>query len=398
MAETVNATQDVYVDADGPSDNFEGMALFVYGSGARMYALIDFGNLSAFSGEEIEEAVIKLHIAENNLSSDTTIEFYRISQSWDASEVTYNSRPSVSSSNSKSKTLEDTDIGWETFNITELVQDIVSYGGYGVRVEIEANRLVEFESIENGGHAAKLEITVKTVSGEAPVVNSITWSPKGSTSYVGVGATYYGRHGTALKVTRVSAGTISARVGTVTHTLARGETFTLDEESYTLLHVLSDGECSAAVIAKNESSNQHPTLGENVAFSVDLTWNDDGASATSRRVEWFYLKPSSETYSLAYSNDINNWTHFATGTIVNHVFNDDDVIYIKVIARNKANLTDEYGVGTCGIGQFNLWAGGDGLGGMRTGLSAISFQLSAISGQVPASAGHFFCCNMTKCQ
>jgi len=298
--------------------------------------------------------------ASNSLSSDTSIRFYRISESWDASEVTYNSRPSVSSSNSKRKTLEDTDTRWETFNITEIVEDIIRYGGHGVRIEIDANRLVRFDSIENGGHEAKLEITTKTPSGGLPVINSITWSPKGSASYVGVGATYYGRHGSSLKVTRVSAGTTSIRIGTVTHTFARGETFTLDGESYTLLHVLSDGECSAAVIAKNGASNMHPALGESVAFSVDVAWNDDGSTTTSRRAEWFYLKPSSETYSQAYANDINNWTHFATGTIVNQVFDDDDVIYIKVITRNKANLTAEYGMGTCGVGQFNLWATGGG--------------------------------------
>ena len=204
----------------------------------------------------------------------------------------------------------------------------------------------------------------KEVVSEPPVVNSITWSPKGSFSRVAVGATYHGRSGTAFRVLSVNnEQTVATIGGGASIAYSRGDEFTLDGEKYTVLHAIDDGECVAAVIAKNEGSNQHPIIGEVISFSANTTWNDSGATATSRRLEWFYFKPPSETYTKAYADNINNWVHFATGTIVTHTFNnadESDVIYIKVIARNKANLTDEFGKGRCSPGIFNVWSTGSG--------------------------------------
>jgi len=168
MGTNVYATQDVYTAASSRGTNFEGNDLLVYGSGSRMYSYIDF-DLSAFAGKEITEAVLKLHIELNNLASDTNIRFYRIDQSWDAGEVTYSDPPHVTSTNSKRKTIEDTDDGWEQWNVTDIVEDIISNGGYGIRVEIDANKLVEFNSIEEG-HKPKLVITEAVV----PLANGFT--------------------------------------------------------------------------------------------------------------------------------------------------------------------------------------------------------------------------------
>ena len=157
MTTTVYATQDVYTAASSPNTNFEGNDLLVYGSGSRIYSYIDF-DLSSFIGKEIAQALIKLHIVVNDLTSSTSIRFYRIDRSWDASEVIYNDPPHVTSANAKRKTLEDSDSGWEQWNITDLVNDIIDDGGYGLRIEIDANQLVQFSSIE-GGQSPKLEIT-----------------------------------------------------------------------------------------------------------------------------------------------------------------------------------------------------------------------------------------------
>jgi len=156
MSTTVYATQDVYTAASSGNGNFEGNNLLVYGSGSRMYSYIEF-DLSSVA-EDIEEALIKLYIVTNGLTSNTTIRFYRISKSWDASEVTYNEPPTITSTSKKTKTIDPTDENWEQWNVTDLVKDIISNGGYGLRIEIDANHLVEFSSME-GDHPPKLVIT-----------------------------------------------------------------------------------------------------------------------------------------------------------------------------------------------------------------------------------------------
>lgn len=195
----------------------------------------------------------------------------------------------------------------------------------------------------------------------SPVIDSINWSPKGSFSQVAVGASYAGRSGTRFRVVAVSSETVTATIGGGgAHTYNRGDTFTLDAEGYTILHAIDDGECSTAIIAKNTSTNQHPSIGEEVSFAANVTWNDAEATATTRRMEWLYLKPPSESYTKAYADNLSNWTYFATGTIPTHIFDDADIIFIKAIARNKANQTDEFGVGRCSRGLFNVWGGGNG--------------------------------------
>jgi len=167
-----------------------------------------------------------------------------------------------------------------------------------------------------------------------PVISSITWSPKGSFHDVSVGASFIGENGTSFKVESVSDGQVTAKMGTGSSiTYGRGDLFELDNIKYTVMHAIVDGECSHAVIAKNDSANMHPALGEEVSFAANIAWNDADASATTRRMEWFYFKPSSESYTKAYAANINNWTYFATGTIPTHTFDsidEKDIIFIKV--------------------------------------------------------------------
>lgn len=205
-----------------------------------------------------------------------------------------------------------------------------------------------------------------------PVISSISWVPKGSFHNVATGASYTGRHGSEFKVVAVGPSSMpplkveeimAELAGDTAQVYKRGSTFVLDGEGYTILHAIDDGECSQAVIARNTSTNQHPTIGEEVQFTASVVWNDDGATAATRQLEWFYLKPPSESYTKAYADDINNWTYFATDTLPAHVFadiGDVDVIYLKVIARNKSDLTAEFGFGRCSVGMFNLWHVADG--------------------------------------
>ena len=157
MTTTIHATQDTYTDSGAPNDNFDGDNLFVYHGIQDSYVGFD---LSSFAGEVIHEALIKLYIVANDLTSDTHIRFHRIDQSWDASEVTWNDPPHITTHNAKNKTLEHTDINWRQWNITDLVQDIIDNGGYGVKIEIDASEQVEFASIDmNYSNRPKLVIT-----------------------------------------------------------------------------------------------------------------------------------------------------------------------------------------------------------------------------------------------
>ena len=160
MTTTVYATQDVFTAASSPNTNFEGNDLLVYGSGSRIYSYIDF-DLSSFAGKTIDEALIKLYIVVNDLTSSTRIRFYRIDRSWDASEATYNDPPHVTDVNAKNGYMYwNRDSMWEQWNVTDLVNDVIDGGGYGIRVEIDANQLVQFASIEGDySHRPKIEIT-----------------------------------------------------------------------------------------------------------------------------------------------------------------------------------------------------------------------------------------------
>jgi hypothetical protein len=170
MSTNVYATQDTYTLASSQGSNFDGADLLVNGAPHRAYSYIEF-DLSAFAGKEITEALIKLYIVVNNLTSNTIIRFYRIDQPWNAGVATYNNPPHVTSTNAKNKTLENEDSGWEQWNITDLVKDIISSGGHGIRVEIDAdaNPGVWFSSIE-GGNKAKIVITEAVV----PAANGFT--------------------------------------------------------------------------------------------------------------------------------------------------------------------------------------------------------------------------------
>lgn len=215
-------------------------------------------------------------------------------------------------------------------------------------------------------------IEIDELCATQPEISSIMWSPKGTTHLIANGSLFRGIDGTAFKVSGVGPSTSPpleaeealVEIGTATAKVyKRGESFTLDGEGYTVLHIVSDWECSNVTIARNDSPNQHPSIGEEVQFAATIDWKDDGATETTRRMEWFYLKPESEHITEAYAGDLNNWTHFATETLPAHTFNDAgdiDILYIKVIARNKADKTHEFGIGYCGIGQFNLWRGADG--------------------------------------
>ena len=212
MTTTIYATQDTYTLADSSGDNFDGLDLLVNGDPYRAYSYIEF-DLSSFDGEEITEAVIKLYIVVNNLTSDTYIRFYRIDQSWDASEVTFNEPPHVTSANTKRKTLENEDINWEGWNITDLVQDIIDNGGYGIRVEIDANAYpgVWFSSIE-GGHSPKLVITEATTTCSQSFTASADVGDLPFNPYFNLykGTTFVGQYQTSASLTLDSGDTYMA--------------------------------------------------------------------------------------------------------------------------------------------------------------------------------------------
>ena len=162
MATTVFASEDAYVAEDDPGVTHNIIYLFVgdvSGGGHRYYTYINF-DLSDWIGKTLDPdsgGLIYLHIADNPLTSDTYIRFRRIKDTWDEDTLTWNNKPSVDSYEKK-KTLENEDDGWEHWNITELIQDMLDNEGCcGIRVVIDAEKIVVFDSSE-GSYSPKLKL------------------------------------------------------------------------------------------------------------------------------------------------------------------------------------------------------------------------------------------------
>lgn len=163
MATTVYASEDTYSlsDEDSPHGSASDLAIIDNATHvAHTYIKFD---LSEWSGKTLDSDVgglLKLYITSNEIptGNNTPIRFRRIIDTWDESTLKWTDAPSITTTNGKTKQIYATDSGWETYNITDLIQDIIDDEGCcGVYIEIE-DYVVWFSSSE-GSYAPKLSLT-----------------------------------------------------------------------------------------------------------------------------------------------------------------------------------------------------------------------------------------------
>jgi len=163
MATTVYASEDAYAAEDDPKVPHNSVRLIIGDLPGGYHSCITYINfdLSDWIGRTLDAdigALIYLHISDNFLTSNTRIRFRRIIDTWDEDTLTWNKKPSVDSYEKK-KLLETSDDGWEHWNITDLIQDMLDNEGCcGIRVAIDAEQIVILDSSE-GDHSPKLKLT-----------------------------------------------------------------------------------------------------------------------------------------------------------------------------------------------------------------------------------------------
>ena len=160
---TVEAYQDSYAISDADSPHGSESVLAVIDNATHIaHTYLKF-DLSAWAGKTLDEdsgGLLKLHISSNEIPSggNTVLRFRRIISDWDEATLKWSNVPSITTHHGKTKSIHSNDSGWETYNITELIQDIIDSGNYyGVYVEI-GDYVVWFDSTESS-YEPKLSLT-----------------------------------------------------------------------------------------------------------------------------------------------------------------------------------------------------------------------------------------------
>lgn len=162
MATTVYAAEDTYSisDADSPHGNQTVLAIIDDATHVA-HTYIKF-NLTGWIGKTLDEdvgALLKLRITSNEIPENqhTHIIFKRITGIWSESTLKWSNAPSTGSS-SKTKSIYSGDSGTETYNITELVQEMLDHEGCcGIYIEID-DYVVWFASSEDS-YTPRLSLT-----------------------------------------------------------------------------------------------------------------------------------------------------------------------------------------------------------------------------------------------
>ncbi len=164
---TIYASEDTYSLSDEDYQHGSASDLAIIDNATHVAHTYTKFDLSAWAGKTLDEGLLKLHISSNEIPSGahTTIRFRRITGTWDESTLKWSGAPSITTTNGKSKSIYSTADGWETYNITEILQDIIDYESCcGVYIEIE-DYVVWFDSSE-GGYAPKLSLTEAVSQGD----------------------------------------------------------------------------------------------------------------------------------------------------------------------------------------------------------------------------------------
>ncbi len=127
---TLTPSSDTYVDQSAPQQTHGAASTLLVRSGVRANAraLLDFGLPSA-NGCAVSSAQLRLYSSGG--TSGRTLEAFRAGSPWTEASVSWNTRPGPTG---PAATTTTTASGWQTFDVTELVQDIYSYGDSGLIV------------------------------------------------------------------------------------------------------------------------------------------------------------------------------------------------------------------------------------------------------------------------
>lgn len=141
---TIQASADTYIRQSSPGSNYNDDDYFVLGktgTGTQLDRALLALSLSSLVGKIINSATLYLRQVYSNYADSGTTPFtvYCISTSWTASSVTWNTQPSVSSTAASAQSLSGNSSGWRSFDITELIQDIIYNGRAYTGLELRAN-------------------------------------------------------------------------------------------------------------------------------------------------------------------------------------------------------------------------------------------------------------------
>lgn len=167
---TVYASEDTYSLSDEDYQHGSASDLAIINNATHVAHIYIKFDLSGWAGKTLDPddgGLLKLRITSNEIPSGlyTKIRFRRITGSWDESTLKWSNAPSTTTTNGKSKQIYSTASGWDIYNITELLQDIIDDEGCcGVYIEID-DYVVWFSSSE-GSYTPKLSLTEAVSRGD----------------------------------------------------------------------------------------------------------------------------------------------------------------------------------------------------------------------------------------
>jgi prepilin-type N-terminal cleavage/methylation domain-containing protein len=134
---TLYPTKDTYVlsYSTGANTNYENQGYirvgYYFGSGSDNYRTLVQFDLSSLAGKTIDSASLKLNCQAEDYGSTITTNVYRITGSWTAGSVTWNTQPSINSTVLAANSTGGT--GWKTWDLKTAIQAIANgtYTNYG---------------------------------------------------------------------------------------------------------------------------------------------------------------------------------------------------------------------------------------------------------------------------
>lgn len=286
--------------------------------------------------------------------------FQRTTEEWNELNITWDDQPDYTTDNQYIYEIPNIGWAWREFDITDLYADAKIAGtSLGIRicyVENTGTRKTCFRN-HRSEQPPYIEIIVP-----APTISSISWSPKGDYATIPSGATLVGNT-EDLKVASMDPAHSDIDQGeamlalvdkggteTAIFTVAEGDHFRFDNKEWWALNIICGPECDIITIADEVAEVERiPKIEDEIQFTCNIDWHDQ----EPQRVEWYYAKAPDRCFT----KDEVNWKLFASEQFPLHTFaedGDEDITFLKVLAKNAAGITGESESSTC-TPIFNLW-------------------------------------------
>lgn len=139
---TNTISQDTYINEDAASTNYgTGLTLVVSDrpAFARERQALLLTNLEKLNGTTISSALLYFYVESYDEWTTKDILIGRITQRWDDAVVTWGSAPSYTTSDGITLNLDNTDTGWQSVNITTIVQNWLNraYDNFGLLIKTD---------------------------------------------------------------------------------------------------------------------------------------------------------------------------------------------------------------------------------------------------------------------